>query len=54
MCVYNVHLRWKQGYMAEDEGHGQQYVSHYGCDQALKVGGLDLVKRAKSQHSSSR
>lgn len=31
--------------MTEDEGHGQQYVSHYGCDQALEVGGLDLKKR---------
>lgn len=34
--------------MTEDEGHGQQDVSHYGCDQALKVGGLDLKNRAKS------
>lgn len=33
--------------MAEDEGHGQQYVSHYGRDQALEVGGLDLKDRDK-------
>lgn len=39
--------------MTEDEGHGQQDVSHDGCDQALEVGGLDLKKRTKSQQSSS-
>lgn len=37
--------------MTEDEGHGQQYVAHDGCDQALEVGGLDLKDRAKSQPS---
>lgn len=35
--------------MAEDERHGQQYVAHYGCDQAFKVGGLDLRKKKSTK-----
>ncbi|TNN89036.1 hypothetical protein EYF80_000915 [Liparis tanakae] len=36
-----------EGYMTEDERHRQQYVAHNGCDQALKVRGLDLKNSAK-------
>lgn len=31
--------------MTEDQSHGQEDVAHYGCDQALKMGGLDLKRR---------